>query len=143
MPSIKELAPIHFKRPSFEATLSLLGKYGAVNLPSSGCYWSSNEASAAGAWQFCQGKYSITVKTGAYHVRPVINYGAPKPAQNIKFAINISNSCPSGLSFSGSYQGSTMGTFSCSGRHVMIRDAMMAKAVMIRKLLLKKVRQLR
>ncbi len=28
-------------------------------------------------------------------------------------------------------------------RHVMIRDAMMAKAVMIRKLLLKKVRQLR
>lgn len=115
LPSIKELIPIHLNRPSFEATLSLLGKYGAVNLPSSGCYWSSNEASAAGAWQFCQGKYSITVKTGAYHVRPVINYGAPKPAQNIKFAINISNSCPSGLSFSGSYQGSTMGTFSCSG----------------------------
>lgn len=123
LPSIKELAPIHFKRPSFEATLSLLEKYGAVNLPSLVCYWSSNEASAGGAWALCENSNSTiyqTVKTTTYNVRPVINYGVQKPAQNIKFVINISNSCPRGLSFSGSYQGPgsgpipATGTFSCT-----------------------------
>lgn len=123
LPSIKELIPIHFKRPSFEATLSLLEKYGAVNLPSLVCYWSSNEASAGGAWALCENSNSTiyqTVKTTTYNVRPVINYGVQKPAQNIKFVINISNSCPRGLSFSGSYQGPgsgpipATGTFSCT-----------------------------
>ena len=124
LPSIKELTSVQFKKPSLTSTLSLLEKDGAVNLPSTLCYWSSNEASAGSAWAFCEGGFTNgnekltvyqTVKTTTYNIRPVINYGAPKPAQNIKFAINISNSCPSGLSFSGSYQGSTMGTFSCSG----------------------------
>ena len=114
VPSMQELQKIYSQKDTINSVLNSLR---SGNKLQSGVYCSSNTSSSYKIWtlDFTQGIQNKVLQNSTCYLRPVINYGAPKPAQNIKFAINISNSCPSGLSFSGSYQGSTMGTFSCSG----------------------------
>ncbi len=118
LPSIRDLQNIYLQKTQIDASLTLLKSNGATDIGTK-YYWSSTETNNNYVWLFDMAGGNRNLNGTKYingsYVRPVINYGAPKPAQNIKFAINISNSCPSGLSFSGSYQGSTMGTFSCSG----------------------------
>ncbi len=119
VPSMQELQKIYSQKDTINSVLNSLR---SGNKLQSGVLCSSNTSSSYKIWtlDFTQGIQNKVLQNSTCYLRPVINYGVQKPAQNIKFVINISNSCPRGLSFSGSYQGPgsgpipATGTFSCT-----------------------------
>lgn len=116
LPSGAQIMSIYNNSSAINTKLTALGK---TDVPSS--IWSSTSCTTDGAFHINKGglgcgKTGNGGKTdGTRSIIPVINYANLKPLQALKVTINISNDCPTGLTFSGTYKDDvTSGNISCN-----------------------------